>query len=71
MGGNGMTWVIVQKCVDCGGHGELYSYYTTPNKCHECEGTGEKEYYEENYQYDTVDDVKEDYSNPLTVMLTN
>jgi DnaJ-class molecular chaperone len=66
-----MTWVIVQKCVDCGGHGELYSYYTTPNKCHECEGTGEKEYYEENYQYDTVDDVKEDYANTLNIMLTN
>jgi DnaJ-class molecular chaperone len=64
-------WVIVKQCVDCGGHGELYSYYTTPSKCHECEGTGEKEYYEENYQYDTVDDVKEDYANTLNVMLTN
>ena len=66
-----MTWVIVQECKDCSGRGKLYSYNTTPNKCHECEGTGMKEYYEKTYQYKTVDEVKEDYSNTLTVMLTN
>ena len=66
-----MTWFIVQECKDCSGQGKLYGYNTTPDTCHECEGTGEKEYYEENYQYDTVDEVKEDYSNTLTVMLTN
>ena len=34
-------------------------------------GTGEKEYYEENYQYKTIDEVKKDYSNTLNIMLTN
>lgn len=64
-----MTWIIVKKCEDCNGQGELYGYNTTPYKCHECEGTGEKEYYEKNYHYDTVDEVIKDYSNTLSITL--
>ena len=46
-----MTWVIVQQCKDCGGQGKLYGYNTTPNKCHECEGTGEKEWYDRSLSF--------------------
>jgi|TARA_B110000285_G_C14762175_1_gene440029 DnaJ-class molecular chaperone len=65
-----MTWIIVQECKDCSGQGKLYKYNTTPNKCHECEGTGEREWYEETYHYETKEGVKKDYSNTSSITLT-
>ena len=64
-----MTWVIVQECEDCTGQGKLYAYNTIINKCYECEGTGQKEYYEKDYHYETIKEVEEDYKDSISIML--
>ena len=65
-----MTWFIVQECKDCSGQGKLYGYNTKPDTCYECEGTGEREYYEASHHYETKAEVKEDYLNAICIMLT-
>ena len=64
-----MTWFIVQECKDCSGQGKLYGYNTTPDTCYECEGTGEVQWYESNFHYDTVQEVEDDYSNTISITL--
>ena len=61
-------WIIHEDCTICVGHG---SYTTTGlTHCSECHGSRFLEYREEDYNYITIDHVKEDYPNAYEIYKT-
>jgi len=69
-------WIILQDCDECQGTGkniaDVFSYanYLNACTCSECGGSGEHQYKEEDYHYETEEGVRKDYPDAIQVFKT-
>ena len=74
-------WIILQDCDECQGTGKNiadvfstgeygYANYLNAYTCSECGGSGERQYKEEDYHYETEEGVRKDYPDAIQVFKT-